>query len=191
MKNGWDIVKDFEQSIAEYTGAPYAVAVNSCTNALLLACKLFSDSVVVSVPQRTYPSVPMSVIHAGHEVKLIDMEWRAGYQLEPLPVLDYACRFTRNMYWPGEIQCISFAANKILGIEQGGAILHDDEAADSWLRCMRYDGRNESGEVEMIGYHCPMLPSIAAQGLLRMNDMPHSNPDIQKSYSCIPGRPFK
>ena len=29
----------FEEEMAHYTGAPYAVSMNSCTNALFLACK--------------------------------------------------------------------------------------------------------------------------------------------------------
>jgi dTDP-4-amino-4,6-dideoxygalactose transaminase len=37
--NAFQVVRDFEKAVAEYTGAPYCVAVNSCTMALLLACK--------------------------------------------------------------------------------------------------------------------------------------------------------
>ena len=29
----YDVVKDFEERVAEYAGANYGVAVNSCTNA--------------------------------------------------------------------------------------------------------------------------------------------------------------
>ena len=35
--NPYQVVKDFEQAVARYTGAPYCVAVNSCTAALMLA----------------------------------------------------------------------------------------------------------------------------------------------------------
>lgn len=37
MRNPHQVTIDFEKAIAEYTGAPYAVAVSSCTMALLLA----------------------------------------------------------------------------------------------------------------------------------------------------------
>ena len=39
LHNPYKIVKMFEEEVAHYTGAPYAVSVNSCTNALFLACK--------------------------------------------------------------------------------------------------------------------------------------------------------
>ena len=37
-QNPYDVVKMFEQSVADYTGAPYAVSLDSCTNALFLCC---------------------------------------------------------------------------------------------------------------------------------------------------------
>jgi len=37
--NPFKIVSDFEETVADYTGAPYAVAVDSCTNALFLCLK--------------------------------------------------------------------------------------------------------------------------------------------------------
>ena len=76
----YDVVKRFEAQLCEYTRAKYAVTTNSCTMALLLAVKWHLrdpgspsappgwrgpfDS-VVSIPKRTYISVPMSIIHAG------------------------------------------------------------------------------------------------------------------------------
>lgn len=37
MTHPFRVVSDFERAVAEYTGAPFCVAVNSCTAALLLA----------------------------------------------------------------------------------------------------------------------------------------------------------
>ena len=43
MKNNpFKIVDMFEETVADYTGAPYAVAVTSCTDALFLCCKYFN-----------------------------------------------------------------------------------------------------------------------------------------------------
>ena len=33
------IVDNFEKRVAQYTGAKYAVALDSCTNAIFLCCK--------------------------------------------------------------------------------------------------------------------------------------------------------
>ena len=87
------------------------------------------------------------------------------------------------MYVAGQYQCVSFAAAKILGIEQGGAILHDNPEADVWFRRMRFDGRTEGVDprddtFDLVGHHCIMLPSISAQGLLRLHHLPKHNEDM-------------
>ena len=38
LHNPYKIVRMFEEEIAAYTGAPYAISVDSCTNALFLIC---------------------------------------------------------------------------------------------------------------------------------------------------------
>ena len=59
----------FEEEVAHYTGAPYALSVNSCTNAIFLACKYLQiQNTDVHVPARTYLSVPQSIIQAGGRV---------------------------------------------------------------------------------------------------------------------------
>lgn len=188
--NPWKAVEDFEQALCKYTGAPYAVAVSSCTAAILLACARFQPACTVSVPKRTYISVPMAVIKAGHRVTFPEIKWTGSYRLAPLPVFDCALRFTSSMYRAGDYQCVSFAAAKILGLEQGGAILHDNYEADRWFRKMRFDGRRPGLEVseddiDLIGYHFPMLPSTAAALTLRLHHLPKHNPDQVREYPDI------
>lgn len=36
MRSPFEIVEWFEEAIAEYTGAPYAIACDSCTDAIFL-----------------------------------------------------------------------------------------------------------------------------------------------------------
>lgn len=79
------ITEQFEQELCRYTGAPYAVAVDNCSNALFLA--LYYELHVVSrcyakfltgngdeiktritIPRHTYPSVACEIIHAGGKV---------------------------------------------------------------------------------------------------------------------------
>lgn len=118
MSNPYQVVRDFEAALCEYTGAPYAVTVNSCTMALLLACKYHArernerhnvngaemDVVVhpyrpaIMIPSKTYVSVPMSIKHAGYCVKFKDYDWLGYYQLKPLPVFDCARWFSSGMY---------------------------------------------------------------------------------------------
>jgi len=187
--NPHQVTKDFELALSFYTGAPFVVAVNSCTMALFLACKYMGVG-EVTLPKRTYVSVPMSVIHAGGRVKFESLSWRGAYQLKPYRIWDSARRFTGRMFRdfgegdPDEkFVCVSFHASKILGIEQGGAILHDSEEADAWFRRARFDGRTEGiapkdDTFPILGWHCYMNPSTAAQGLLKLHSLPRRNPDL-------------
>lgn len=198
MSNAHSITKQFESALCRYTGAPYAVAVNSCTMALLLAVAWHLQRTtdrVIWLPKRTYVSVPMAVIHAGGRPLFEDREWFGNYQLKPLPVWDCARMFTSGMYHqisaelgPGQFQCVSFHAAKILGDTQGGAILHDDPKADAWLRRARFDGRaagvapkDDTGLI--VGWHCYMSPDVAARLLNRMHFLPdHNDPLPNDDY---------
>ena len=177
-------VRRFEDEVAKYTGAPYCVAVNSCTMALLLACA-YHEGEHVSLPKLTYVGVPMSVIHAGGRVTFRDEDWQGEYQLAPYPIWDAARRFTSGMYRTGMMQCVSFHWSKILGIQQGGAILHDDPDADVWLRKARFDGRSEGVpprlDTFVMGWHCYMSPEVAAEGLVRLSFLPQHNADLPRS----------
>jgi len=196
-RNPHHVTEVFERRIADYTGAPYAVAANSCTMAILLACawhvqwppRAFGDASIrrrlhpFSLPRPGYISVPQSIIHAGGRIVFRDEEWSGAYQLAPYPVWDCARRFTSGMYRKGQHMCVSFHASKVLGLEQGGAILHDDPVADEWYRRARFDGRTpgvhpRQDSFDMIGWHCYMNPSTAAQGLLRMHSLPLHNADV-------------
>ena len=211
MPNPYQIVRDFEQAVCEYTGAPYCVSVNSCTMAILLAVKwcLRDDPVLrlreVEIPRRTYVSVPMSIMHAGGRPTFRDEDWHGQYQLKPLPVWDSARMFTSGMYigrmltkinpvlppmldCSGHMLCVSFHASKILGDTQGGAILHDNKEADAWFRRMRFDGRTEGiapkdDHFREIGYHCYLSSDVAARLLLKLHSLPkHNDPLPNDDY---------
>ena len=201
----FQVVRDFEQALCEYTGAPYAVTTTSCTMALLLAvayhlrgsmnlldrsANQYPSNQEIEIPKRTYVGVPMSIIHAGGRSTFRDEDWRGYYQLKPLPVYDSARWFTSGMYFGekffdrGSMVCVSFHWNKTLGIQQGGAILHDDAKADEWLRMARFDGRMEGispalqashNKFTVMGWHCYMSPETAAAGLVRLASLPRSN----------------
>lgn len=199
----FQIVRDFETAVAEYTGAPYVVAVSSCTMALLLACKychmraMNVISNTVEVPARTYVGVPMSIIHAGYDVHFRDWDWNGMYRLTPLPVWDAARLFTEDMYKraEGDLVCVSFHATKTLGDTQGGAILTNDYVTAEYLKRMRFDGRTEGVPaaddlVEDIGYHCYMSPDVAARLMMHFNVLPRHNLPLPKDeYPFLPSMP--
>ena len=184
--DAFKVVRDFEQALCDYTGAKYAVTTTSCTMAILLACKWHLKGKVglegfdVSIPKRTYVGVPMSIIHAGGRPVFRDEQWEGEYELNPLPVWDSARHFSSRMFRPSQMQCVSFHWSKTLGIQQGGAILHDDPEADEWLRRARFDGRKEGVPPKddhglIIGHHAYMSPETAAAGIVRLATLPKHN----------------
>jgi dTDP-4-amino-4,6-dideoxygalactose transaminase len=105
MTDAFDVVRSFEKDLCAYTGAPYAVAVNSCTMALLLACAWWreghsfaSEASHISLPRLTYVGVPYAIREAGFHVEFRDEDWQGEHQLQPLPVWDAARRFTGDMF---------------------------------------------------------------------------------------------
>ena len=185
MSNPYQVTRDFESALCIYTGAPFAVAVNSCSAALLLALLWATSDYkpIINIPRRTYVSVPCAIKLAGLRVDWRDENWRGQYQLRPLQIMDAARRFTSGMYREGLFQCVSFAASKILGAEQGGAILHDNKEADTWFRRMRFDGRTEGVDpkedtFDLVGHHCLMITSVAATLLVRLHHLPKHNADL-------------
>jgi len=187
LHNPYKIVKMFEEEIALYTGAPYAISVDSCTNALFLACKYLQVK-EVTIPSKTYLSVPMSILNAGGEV-IFDTtpstnHWTGIYQLKPYPIYDAAKRLTAGMYLEGSIMCLSFHIKKHLGIGKGGMILTDNPDAMEWFKKARYEGRSEKfykeDVIESIGWNMYMTPQEAAHGLALLQNYPEHNRDLDE-----------
>jgi len=187
LHSPYKIVKMFEEEIAYYTGSPYAISVDSCTNALFLCCNYLKVK-EVTIPSKTYLSVPMSIINAGGEV-IFDKtpatnHWVGIYQLKPYPIYDAAKRLTSNMYIKNSFMCLSFHIKKHLGIGKGGMILTDDYDAMVWFKKARYEGRNEvyykNDNVDSIGWNMYMTPQEAAHGLCLMQNYPPQNRDLDE-----------
>lgn len=184
--NPYKIVKMFEEEVAEYTGAPYAVSVDNCTNALFLCLMYFkyigegAHKNEVIIPSKTYLSVPQSIIHAGFEPVFDKSKeansWSGMYALQPFPIYDSAKRLTSNMYMWNSFMCLSFHIKKQLSLGKGGMILTDNEDAVEWFKTARYEGRSEKfyheDDIKMLGWNMYMTPQQAAHGLALMQNYP-------------------
>jgi dTDP-4-amino-4,6-dideoxygalactose transaminase len=194
MKNVYDITNEFEEKLAQYTGAKYAVTLDNMSNGLFLALyyehyvnkSIKTDS--ITIPNRTYPSVPCEIIHAGLKVK---WEIQPGntitgaYQLKGSNVWDSALSFTGDMYIPSSHMCVSFTGPyKHFKLSKGGAILTDSLEAYHWFKRARYSGRRECSyhddNLDMLGWNFYMMPELAARGLLLMGQF--YNLDGSKKY---------
>ena len=178
MANGvYKITEDFEKALCDYTGSPYAITVDNQSNALFLAM-MFEEvkGKTITIPSRTYPSVPCEIIHAGGKVKFKEVKGKTikgAYQLEPTNIWDSALRFTADMYIPGSHMCLSFTGPyKHFKLSKGGAILTDSLEAYHWFKRARYSGRRECSyhddHFDMLGWNFYMMPELATRGLLLM-----------------------
>lgn len=197
------ITQSFEEEISKYTGAKYTVALDNMSNALFLALyyenKIKNNtSETISIPCRTYPSVPCEIIHAGLKVNFYEVNGdtiKGAYQLIGSKVWDSALRFTNDMYLPNTHMCLSFTGPyKHLKLSKGGAILTDDYEAYKWFKKARFSGRDEcSYHIDdfdlnpVIGWNFYMMPEIATRGVLLMSGfykdgIAKQNEDLELSY---------
>ena len=186
LKDPWDVVDLFEKKVATYAGSKYGVAVDNCTDALFLCLKYLGAKGEITLPKRTYVSVPCSVIHAGCQVKFEDIEWSGQYQLAPYPVYDAATRMRKGMYIEDSYYCLSFHRRKHVPIGKGGMILTNDKKAYDWLKVARYEGRNidklyKDDTFDVIGWNMYMPPEQAAEGLELFKNIKDFNEDLETS----------
>lgn len=164
----YDTVRRFEEAIARYAGSKYAVAVDSCCNALFLCCASRKVG-TVTIPKFTYPGVACAIINAGGRVEFENRKWKGIYDLTPYGIIDSALRFQEGMYIKGTLYCLSFHLKKHLPIGRGGMILTDDKDAYEWLKKARFDGRDEvpldQDNLTMTGWNMYMTPEQASRGL--------------------------
>mgnify|MGYP001284154879 CR=1 FL=1 len=145
MINPYQVTKDFEVSLSKYTGAPFVITTDNMSNGLFLVLKYLGiEGEEITIPSRTYMSVPCAIAHAGGKIKFDNnhpsmngKKLKGQYKLDPFPVWDSALHFTKDMYIPKQFMCLSFSGPyKHLKLGKGGAILTDSEKAlfEDWKK---------------------------------------------------------
>ena len=167
----FNIVTTFENKIAEFFGAPYAVAVDCCTHGVEL-CLRYQNIKSISVPRRTYLSIPFLGNKLGIELKWKDEDWQDYYYLTE-NIIDAAVLWKPNSYIPNTFMSISFQFRKHLSLGRGGVILTDNKQAAEDLKKMSNDGRDPNiswskQNIKTMGYHYYMTPETAQLGLEKL-----------------------
>lgn len=183
---------DFEEALADYTGAPYVVVTDGCTHALEL-CFRYDAVRQTQFTAYTYLSVPMLMRHLNITFKFTDEVWRGEYQFEGTRIWDSARRLETDMYRPGAFQCLSFGWTKPLQLGKVGAILTDDPEAYRLFSRQRSDGRDlhipwQQEKDLILGWHyCPTLENCV-RGL---ELLPQTEPQCQSAaYPDLRKIPF-
>ena len=148
-------VKEFEEKWAKYTGSRYAVATNSCTSALDIACRLIPLPNPVRVSAFTFVSSALAPLNAGHKVKFVDIDpeslctpqadsqvMYAGNQSGEGTIYDMA--HSSGVKHKGVLSCWSFHAVKNLPAGDGGMITMNDKKLYERAKAMSWCGISKS-----------------------------------------------
>lgn len=168
----FSVVTEFEKRIAEFFGAPYAVATDCATHGIEL-CLRYSYCYAMNSPHRTYLSIPMLANKLRIHLFWRDVEWNDYYYVTS-SIIDAAVLWRKDSYLPGTFMCISFQYQKHLSLGRGGMILCDNKEAAETLKKMSYDGRLpgipwREQNIDTWGFHYYMTPETAQLGLDKLD----------------------
>jgi UDP-4-amino-4,6-dideoxy-L-N-acetyl-beta-L-altrosamine transaminase len=184
-----DVVREFEERIAAYTGYKHAIAVNSATSGLYLAMLMLNkdgrlNGQAVTVPSLTFIATMNAPLLAGFKVKIKDVDsdtyilsdgesWSipvsyAGYPVSQQPhvVIDAAHELNRHMgnTGPDGLAVISTHAIKPLTTGEGGVVFANNKATADLIREL-----SDHGNMGMLYGHNFRMSSIqAALGLSQL-----------------------
>lgn len=177
----FEVVTEFENKIAEFFGAPYAVATSSCTDAIEL-CLRYTEQEEIHCPRHTYVSVPMLAKKLGIKLNWKDSAWVDYYYLTTYPtIIDAAVFWEQNGYVKDSFMCLSFQYQKHLNLSKGGMILCSSQEDAIQLKKLSYDGRTPNvpwreQNIDTWGIHAYMTPETAALGLQKLPEAIKAEP---------------
>jgi len=148
-------VAELEEKWAKFTGAKYAVACNSCTSALDVACRLGILPKKVRVSAFTFVSSALAPINAGYEVEFVDIDEKslctkeadiqvmyAGNQFGKGIIYDMA--HSAGVKHKGVVSCWSFHAVKNLPAGDGGMLTMNDKKLYERAKALSWCGISKS-----------------------------------------------
>ncbi len=176
----WKVVHDFESLVSDWFGARYGIAVDSCTHGIELCLRLKGIE-KISIPKRTYVSIPFLSHKLGLPLEWRDESWEDYYEISNSGIYDAAVLWKENDYIPNSMMCLSFQFQKHLSLGRGGMILLDDKESAHKLARMAYDGRIPNvpwreQNIDTIGYHYYMTPETAKLGIKKFIDAVNEEP---------------
>ena len=164
----FNVVTEFEKKIANFFGAPYAIAVDACTHGVELSLR-YTNADNISVPKNTYLSIPFLFRKLNIDLEWRNEDWKDYYYITDR-VVDAAVLWKPKSYIPNTFMGISFQYQKHLSLGRGGVLLVDNSHAAEQIKKMSYDGRLPNipwrdQNIDTVGYHYYMTPETAQLGL--------------------------
>lgn len=188
----FNTVEEFEKRIADFYGAPFAVATDCCTHSLELALR-YTRATSIKVPTNTYISVPFLAKKLNLSLSWEQKEWEDHYHITN-NIVDAAVYWKSKSYIPNTFMCLSFQFKKHLSLGRGGAILCNSRTAFTELKKLSYDGREPNKpwaeqNISTVGYHYYMTPETAELGLEKLEEAKYRTPKkwSWQDYPYLPG----
>ena len=168
----FEVIKEFENKIAEFFGSPYAVAVDCCTHGIELCLRYIGASKLI-VPKRTYLSIPFLSNTLNIPLEWKDENWQDYYYLTE-NIIDAAVLWKRNSFIKGNFMSLSFQYQKHLSLGRGGTVLCSNIEEYEALKKLSYDGRLPSipwreQNIDSFGLHYYMTPETAQLGIDKLD----------------------
>ena len=105
----WKVVHDFESLVSSWFGAKYGVAeVDSCTHGVELCLRLKGIE-KISIPKRTYLSIPFLSHKLGLPLEWRDESWEDYYEISNSGVYDPVL-WKEKSYIPNSMMCLLFSS---------------------------------------------------------------------------------
>ena len=76
----FSVVEQFEKEVADFFGAPHAIAVDCCTHGIEL-CLRYTNANDITIPARTYISVPFLAKKLNLDWEWKDEDWKDYYRI--------------------------------------------------------------------------------------------------------------
>ena len=184
-------IEKFEYDLAKYFNSPFAVSTDSCTHAIELCLRLVRPKHKITVPSRTYISVPFTLIKLNLDWQFKDIDWRDYYYLAGTNIIDAAVYFEKDSYVENSLMCLSFQHRKALSLGRGGAILCSKKQDYDLLKKMAWDGRDHNRlwkeqDIDVVGYHYYMTPETAELGSKKLKNVIPKPRQGSANYPYLP-----
>ena len=191
-------VTEFEEKIAEFVGAKYAVSFNSATSAIFLL--LLGKNITVKVPSIIPPVVINAIITSGNKYDFYDdTKWVGNsyilHTFEDYKVVDSAQKLEKDQFKnecnPEDLMIFSFYPTKPIGSCDGGMIVSDDydkimSLKEMALNGMSYSDNNWDRKIKFAGYKMYMNSiqcDIALNNFKKYQNKLNILEDIRKTYN--------
>lgn len=165
LKNNWltmgRVTFQFEEEFANYIGAPYCIAVSSCTAAMFLVIqglKYFKKRMPkVVIPSYTFTATAAVFAQSGIDFEFEDIDpitflmqktkslsvpvhFSGLFNYQPNPLFEDSAHRIVKKSFNGTVACFSFYAVKNMTTGEGGMIATDNKELADWLKKARLHG---------------------------------------------------